>query len=283
MTHCIFSDAADLKMQQMDNFTGVGLARWVVTENDVSFENARSHTLSLYLSGGDNSFRYDKPEQKGGTGKLCTMPKHQSTFWAIKDTIQFAHLYFPQSALDWFIGNTFERDARNVNFPVLLYEDDPTLRRLFLKCFNAHSQKEAMLLEEKLLDVLYYLFNKYLSLTGPNKVYSSGLSPFHRKLIRHYINDNYSEKLSISRLAALTNLNDFHFAKMFKISFGKTPSEYITKKRVQETKRLLKTKNNLANISQENGFSHQSHMTQIFKFHTGFTPYQYQKKLKELE
>jgi len=276
-----FTDAATSKMQQFDSSLGVSMASWVVSENTVCYEREDVHTLSLYLSGGERSYRTDIPNRKGGPGKLCTMPQGCRFDWTIKDTIEFTHLYLPQSLLSWFVSNTFERDVRETELPSLLYEEDELLQHKLLNCFHVlkRNDDKLLLLEEIIFDVLYLLYKKHRKFKETNKVTPGGLSPFHRNLVREHVRANYGNKLTISRMAALTKLSDFHFAKMFKLSFGLTPSAFVTRVRVQETKRLLKRDYDLADISHKAGFSHQSHMTQTFRIFTGFTPAQYRRKI----
>lgn len=281
MSNRRFTDAARSQMQQSDSFLGVSMASWVVSENTVCYERKDAHTLSIYRSGGERSYRTDIPSKKGGPGKLCTMPQGLKFDWTIKDTIEFTHLYLPQSLLSWFISKTFEQDVREAEFPSLLYEEDKTLKLKILKCFYVlrNYDDKMILLEEIISDILYLLYTKKHRFRETNKIAPGGLSPFHRNLVREHIHANYGNKLTISRMASLTKLSHFHFAKMFKLSFGLTPSAFVTKVRVGETKKLLKEDCSLAHISHKVGFSHQSHMTQTFRILTGFTPSQYRKQI----
>lgn len=102
-----------------------------------------------------------------------------------------------------------------------------------------------------------------------------GVSAHDMRQIHHQIMDLLSEKLTISSLAKSVNLSPFYFAKMFKISFGESPAQFINWQRIQRDKQLLKTKQSLSEISLNIGFSHQSFMRQSFKAQTGVTPAKY--------
>jgi len=139
----------------------------------------------------------------------------------------------------------------------------------------------SLILEQSVTDVLYHLFQSKLNKKTTATAHISGLSPCHRKRVKEYIVGNYMNKITISKMAALIQLSDFHFAKMFKCSFGISPAAFVNLVRVDKIKTMLKTSANtsLADISAATGFAQQSHMTQAFKNQTGITPAQYRKML----
>jgi AraC family transcriptional regulator len=112
-----------------------------------------------------------------------------------------------------------------------------------------------------------------------NKI-TGGLSPFHIKLIKETIHEKLNDKLTIDKLARMIDLSPFHFARMFKLSFGESPSNYITNFRIDKVKLLLQKEMTLADISLQTGFNQQSHMTQFLKKYTGFTPAIYRKLIQ---
>lgn len=78
--------------------------------------------------------------------------------------------------------------------------------------------------------------NEFLSTVDPcsqNKV----------KKAQKWIKENfYQEDISISRLAKLSHLSKFHFIRVFKNVYGKTPYDYLMETRVKEAVKILKGK-----------------------------------------
>ncbi len=56
-------------------------------------------TLSLYLKGGERTFRNHKPHLKGQAGKLCLMPQGHLSHWHSPKPIRIAHLYLPSQII----------------------------------------------------------------------------------------------------------------------------------------------------------------------------------------
>ncbi len=66
-------------------------------------------------------------------------------------------------------------------------------------------------------------------------------------------------------LADEAGLSTFHFAKMFKASFGVPPHRYVTERRIARAKALLaEGRTSLAGIALACGFASQSHFTRRF-------------------
>ncbi len=100
-----------------------------------------------------------------------------------------------------------------------------------------------------------------------------GLSQQKLKLVTEYINDNLERDLSLQELAAIAQLSQYHFCRMFKRSTGLSPHKYLTRQRVERAKQLLKKGSmTLADIAMTCGFNHQSHLHRHFKRLTGVTP-----------
>lgn len=98
--------------------------------------------------------------------------------------------------------------------------------------------------------------------------------------VKKYINNNYSEKLSLNILSEKAALSPVYFHKLFTEYYGITPSDYILKIRISAAKQLLITKDDsLAKIAADCGFSSQSYFNYSFKKQTGLSPLKYRKKL----
>jgi AraC family transcriptional regulator len=275
-----FDQVANAKTQGFGEYSGFGFMHWHVDRSSVSYHRNEYHTLSLYLKGGETSYRVDEKSKKGKPNHFCLMPQDQDFHWDINGPIEFAHLYFSQELLDHFAATTFDVDVRFVELRDLLYEEDGTLRSLFgdvLRLKESPSEAAHLVLEEKLQLFFHHLLIHYNGFNLRSKSISGGLSPTHRRYIRDLIEQRLSEKLSIENLATEIDLSPFHFARMFKQSFGESPANYINRRRVAMTKKYLTGQEPLAQISTQSGFSHQSHMTATFKKLTGVTPAAYRK------
>lgn len=93
---------------------------------------------------------------------------------------------------------------------------------------------------------------------------------------RSYIFKHIYENIRLSDLAAHVNLNANYLSELFKKEAGITIHELIQKEKIEEAKRLLQANAHpLLDIAIQLNFCNQSHLTRIFRKHTGMTPRQY--------
>jgi len=94
--------------------------------------------------------------------------------------------------------------------------------------------------------------------------------------ITNYIKKNCSEKLSLESLAKEVYLSKSYLSSVFKQETKMSLTAYITKVRVEKSKRMLIEENiGLAAIAGKCGFKDQSYFTKVFKKETGISPKRY--------
>lgn len=96
--------------------------------------------------------------------------------------------------------------------------------------------------------------------------------------IKEYIDQHFTEELTLEALADLTYINKYYLAHAFKKYIGISPINYMIQKRLEEAKSLLETTNySISQISNIVGFSSQSYFSQVFQKNTKMSPNQYRK------
>lgn len=100
--------------------------------------------------------------------------------------------------------------------------------------------------------------------------------------IKHYINQNYREPITLDTLAEVGHINKYYLAHTFKKDLGISPIEYLNGIRIREAKILLDiTDYNIAEIAEITGFSSQSFFAQAFKRATNKTPSIFRKEARK--
>ena len=93
-----------------------------------------------------------------------------------------------------------------------------------------------------------------------------------------YIEEHYSEKLTLEHLANVAGYSKNHFARLFKQVFKISPQKYIETLRIDIAKKMLLDSNNtLTQIAYDVGFPSQSYLNYIFKKYMRVTPLDYRK------
>ncbi len=259
---------------------GVSFKLWDVDAIDIEYHYQDGHTLSLYLHGGQTTYRCDKPHLKGEAGKLCLMPKDHLSRWNSLNPIRIAHLYLPEQIIRQDAERFLDIDARFAELKDVTYQEDPYLSRAMLSLIHAlndDSEIDPLFAEEALNAVSYRLLQCYRQSGQHKGGVSKGLSPSQRQRVKTFIKDNLAEKITLASLADLLHLSPFHFARMFKESFGDSPANFVIRQRIERAKDFLKSNATLTFIANECGFSHQSHFNNYFKKHTGITPAAYRQ------
>ena len=91
--------------------------------------------------------------------------------------------------------------------------------------------------------------------------------------ITNYIKRNCAEKLSLDSLAREVYLSKSYLSSIFKQETGMSLTAYITKVRIEKSKKLLlEDSMSLSSIAGQCGFKDQSYFTKVFKKETSVSP-----------
>lgn len=101
---------------------------------------------------------------------------------------------------------------------------------------------------------------------------SGTLSKGQLGIVEDFLEENLSCSLSLTDIAGSCNLSPSYFARRFKYATGMPPHQYLMQMRVERAKRLLRGSMPIVEIALECGFSHQEHLTTVFRRFTGLTP-----------
>ncbi len=98
-----------------------------------------------------------------------------------------------------------------------------------------------------------------------------------------YVDEHFTEKLSLDDMSARTGYSKFHFSRLFKKYTGYNFSDYLCARRVNEARMLLLVKEtSVTDVAISSGFSSISTFNRVFKQQTGFSPSEY-RQLKQTE
>lgn len=98
------------------------------------------------------------------------------------------------------------------------------------------------------------------------------------KTVLKYVEEHYTEKLTIDDMAELIFYSKSHFMKFFKAHMGTGFTEYLNDYRLTMAARLLKSSDeSILMIAEESGFDNLSYFNRIFKRKYGVSPGSYRK------
>jgi len=95
---------------------------------------------------------------------------------------------------------------------------------------------------------------------------------------RSFIDQNFSSNIALDDIASEVFLSRFHFIRLFKKMYGRTPHQYMVAVRIMNAKTLLRAGVPVAETCFAIGFDSITTFTGLFRRMTGSTPAVFQKK-----
>lgn len=109
-----------------------------------------------------------------------------------------------------------------------------------------------------------------------------GLAPWAKRRCLELMHARLAEDLSLDELAVEARLSPFHFARMFKQSFGVPPRAYLTRLRLEKACELLEqTDIPITEIALEVGYSSNQVLARVFAKHRGLSPSDYRRAVRD--
>jgi AraC-like DNA-binding protein len=98
---------------------------------------------------------------------------------------------------------------------------------------------------------------------------------------KKFIDENFSGNINLNDIAAEACFSKFHFLRLFKLLYGRTPHQYLTEIRIEKAKQFLRSGLPVSDVCFLTGFESISSFKGLFKRSTGHTPAAYRKQLKD--
>lgn len=130
-----------------------------------------------------------------------------------------------------------------------------------------------MLIKGKLFELFFLLYEfRLVSLRTHASVPGQRAQDKKRQVLK-YVEQHYSEDLSIKTMAEACGFSQSHFMKFFKNTFGTTFTSYLNDYRLTMASRLLvSSEDSILTVAVESGFNNLSYFNRIFKKKFGKTP-----------
>jgi len=258
---------------------GLSAAVWTNHHDAREYSAPGHHTVSCYIAGGTGTFRRGQPQQKGAPDKLCILPAEHESGWVVNGDIRLAHLYF--SAEQFALGcvTLLDREPREMQLREHTFLEDPQQAQRFrqLLALNWDEPAERLLTSSIAHELISHTL---LSQVGARQGLrlKGGLATHQRRQLMAYIDSQLAEPISLGQLAGLCALSEYHFARMFRASFGLPPHQYVLARRLDQARQMLRgTMLPLGEIALACGFASASHFTNRFKQVLGGTPGEYRQ------
>ena len=253
-----------------------------------SFAAVSSHLIILHLDGCVKVDRWldgRHDERVIVAGGTFVMPGGVDFRVRLGGPLSTVHLYLRDHILDEVARDLFSKQPDRIALAPLLRERDPLLERLILAIRD--ELLDPGLMGDGYVDCLARAAAARLVRTHAGAaalpVPTSGrYGHGNSKVLRanDYLNAHLHRAICLDELASVVDLSVSQTITLFKRTVGTPPHRFILTLRVARARDLLRAgKVSLAEIAFACGFSHQEHMTRVFRREMGVTPGAYRRSM----
>jgi len=103
------------------------------------------------------------------------------------------------------------------------------------------------------------------------------------KAAKLYIDTHFSDEINLEKIAGKALVSKFHFIRVFKKYYGRTPHQYLQEVRIEMAKKILLKGKSIDEVCNAIGFKSKTSFISLFRKMTGVTPLAYQNKKSNFE
>ncbi|PCE23497.1 AraC family transcriptional regulator [Paraburkholderia acidicola] len=254
----------------------LAVAEWtrLTEEAETVYEQPGHHTLSCYLDGGYRTERQKLPGRFGAPSRLCALPGDHESRWWVRGHMHFIHLYFLPEHFTRRAVQELDREPREMTLADRTYFEDARIASLCQSLvFEQWDDPDGRLRTNETAHEVLSLLLHSQGVRRAGAVLKGGLSVAIRRRLRDYIDSHLTQPITLGELAGVAGLSEFHFARMFRTSFGLPPHAWIAQLRLERARTLLRTTGlPLASVAAHCGYANASHFSHRFREAFGVAP-----------
>jgi AraC family transcriptional regulator len=253
-----------------------------------SYSERPDHLIILHLDG------YVRVDRWVGVSRESRMIAPGGTFMVpggmdfrvrLNDPLSTMHFYLRRSVLAEVAEDLYKGDPDRVEFLPRIGEADPLIERLILsvrdELLSANPFGETYV-DYAARMVAARLIRNHSSDETRVRLELSAPSDMQRRIARvtEFAQSQLHRSMQLEELAGVVDLSVSQLSTLFRKGLGQPPHRFIINLRVARARELLATSNlPIVEIALACGFSHQEHMTRIFRREIGLTPAAYRRSI----
>lgn len=253
-----------------------GLAVWhqVGPPGDLYIPRISAHTILVRRAGPT-----ELVQRHGGTvqrrhwlpGEAIIVPSGVPTFWRSESPRDNIHIDLDPAWLQRVVG------GGTVQLHSCFGQPDPVLSALaaaLMASLHTNVSLHPSFADGISMSLAAHLLEHYAQTVASERP-SAALSRRELDRITAMVQGDLTQRWTVSDLARSVGLSSFHFCRSFKAASGQSPHAYVTRLRMEEALRLLRSSERpIFDIAIDTGYATAAHFSQAFRRHWGVTPRQ---------
>lgn len=215
-------------------------------------------------------------------GQLCLYDVKRDPRFTINSPFHSIHFQLPRPLLDAIADDAGANRVVDLDYTPGLGTDDPVFRHLALALqpsFTRPEQTSRLFIDYLTLAVATHVATTYGHMRARGPRGRGGLSPWQMRRVAELVDARLDGALTVADLAAQCGLSSSYFTQAFRRSTGVPPHRWLTERRVERAKALLRAgAMPLSEIALACGFAHQSHFTRTFTAAVGCPPGEWRRR-----
>lgn len=184
--------------------------------------------------------------------------------------LMWIHFYGPQANAYY----TYFREQQSWHFHTSRLSELTSSIQTIIQLHEEPTDDTALLSAQQIVSILTTICTE----SGKNEDDTSALSG-KLKSILHYLDEHYTEDISLDQLAEQFFISKYYLSREFKKEYGTTIIQYILTKKITNAKELLRYSNSsIEEIARLCGIDDASYFNKVFKKMEGCTASEYRKK-----
>lgn len=209
-------------------------------------------------------------------GDVSLIPAGAESSWRWDTERTSVHIQLTPTFLAQIAQQAGDRDGAASALADCFAIVDPLIHQLAVALYTElHSPSSlGQLYTDSLIHTLgIHLLRTYHTSPIPIKPASGQFTPQIRQRVLECIEANLTGDLSIAELAACANLSSYHFSRLFRNSFGRSPHQYLIERRIDRARQLVLFSDlPLSQVARLVGIGDQSQLTRHFTRLLGVPP-----------
>jgi AraC-like DNA-binding protein len=98
-----------------------------------------------------------------------------------------------------------------------------------------------------------------------------------------FIDANYADEIDLNNISDEAYFSKFHFIRLFRTIYGKTPHQYLTSVRIEKAIQLLRSEKTVSEVCSLVGFNSLTSFSGLFKRIAGMSPSAYLTQQQQMK